>query len=186
MLELQQYISFQCATLLYTSFKSYTPLAIQWLGLRALTAKSPRSIPGWGTKIPQAAPKKRKKFHSIYSYKMLAIFSMLYNISLQLIYFLHSSFYLLKQMYFDLTKMTTQQRTQDCKIQGGINRGLPRWLSGKESACDARDLCSILGWGRASGEGNDNPLQYSCLENPMDGAAQQVTVHRVAKRVGHD
>ena len=112
---------------------------------------------------------------------MLAIFSMLYNISLQLIYFLHSGFYLLKQMYFDLTKMTTQQRTQDCKIQGEINRGLPRWLIGKESACDTRDLGSILGWERVSGEGNDNLLQYSCLENPVDRGACGATVHRVTK-----
>ena len=38
---------------------------------------------------------------------------------------------------------------------------------------------------RAPGEGNINPLQYSCLENPMDRRAWQATVHRVA-RVGHD
>ena len=40
--------------------------------------------------------------------------------------------------------------------------------TGKESACNAGDLGSIPGLGRSSGEGNDNPLQYSCLENPMD------------------
>ena len=38
---------------------------------------------------------------------------------------------------------------------------------GKESACNAGDLDSIPGLGRSPGEGNDNPLQYSCLENPM-------------------
>ena len=44
--------------------------------------------------------------------------------------------------------------------------GLPWWLSGKESACNARDLGLIPGSGRSPGEGNGNLLQYSCLENP--------------------
>ena len=56
---------------------------------------------------------------------------------------------------------------------------------GKESACSAGDPGSIPGSGRSPGEGNDNPLQYSCLENPMDGGAWQATVHGVT-RVGHD
>ena len=43
------------------------------------------------------------------------------------------------------------------------------------------DLGSIPGLGRFPGAGNGNPLQYSCLENPMDGGALQATVHRVAK-----
>jgi len=42
---------------------------------------------------------------------------------------------------------------------------------GKASAYSAGDLGSISGSGRSSGEGNGNPLQYSCLENPMDGGA---------------
>ena len=42
---------------------------------------------------------------------------------------------------------------------------------GKASACNAGDLGSIPGSGRSPGEGNGNPLQYSCLENPMDGGA---------------
>ena len=58
--------------------------------------------------------------------------------------------------------------------------GFPRWLSGKESACNAADLGSISGW-RRSGEGHSNPLQHSCLENPMDRGAWQAAVHRVAK-----
>ena len=52
---------------------------------------------------------------------------------------------------------------------------------GKESACHLGDLGSILGSRRSSGEGNGNPLQYSCLENPMNRGAWQTTVHRVAK-----
>ncbi len=42
---------------------------------------------------------------------------------------------------------------------------------GKESACNAGDPGSIPGSGRSPGEGNGNPLQYSCLENPMDRGA---------------
>ena len=49
------------------------------------------------------------------------------------------------------------------------------------SACNAGDLGSIPGSGRSPGEGNGNPLQYSGLENPMDGGAWWATVHRVAK-----
>ena len=51
----------------------------------------------------------------------------------------------------------------------------------KASACNAGDLGSIPGLGRSPGEGNSNPFQYSCLENPMDGGAWWATVHGVAK-----
>ena len=53
----------------------------------------------------------------------------------------------------------------------------------KESACNAGDLGLIPGLGRSPGEGNGNPLQYSCLENPMDGGAWWATVHG-SQRVG--
>ena len=46
---------------------------------------------------------------------------------------------------------------------------LPWWL--RRSVYNVGDLGSIPGWGRSPGEGNGNPLQYSCLENPMDGGA---------------
>ena len=46
---------------------------------------------------------------------------------------------------------------------------------------DAREASSIPGLGRSPGEGDDNPLQYSCLENPTDGGAWWATVHGVAK-----
>ena len=52
---------------------------------------------------------------------------------------------------------------------------------GKESACSAGELCSISGLGRSPGEGNGNPLQYSCLENSMDRGAWKATVHGVTK-----
>ena len=51
----------------------------------------------------------------------------------------------------------------------------------KASACNVGDLGSIPGLGRFPGEGNGNPLRYSCLENPMDRGAWQATVHRVAE-----
>ena len=59
--------------------------------------------------------------------------------------------------------------------------GFPGGSEGKASAYNARDPGSIPGSGRSSGEGNDNPFQYSCLENPMDGGAWWATVHGVAK-----
>ena len=62
----------------------------------------------------------------------------------------------------------------------------PRWLSGKESTHQAGDACLSSGSGRSLGEGNGNPLQYSCLGNPMDRGAWQDTVHGDYKRVRHD
>ena len=49
------------------------------------------------------------------------------------------------------------------------------------NAGDIRDMDSIPGSGRSPGEGNGNPLQYSCLGNPMDRVAWQATVHRTTK-----
>ena len=57
----------------------------------------------------------------------------------------------------------------------------PKWRSGKESAWNAGNLDLIPDSGRSSGGGNDNPLQYSCLENSTDKEAWRATVHRVAK-----
>ena len=60
--------------------------------------------------------------------------------------------------------------------------GLPCGLDGKESiACNVGDLGSISGLGRSPGEGQGNPLQYSCLDNPTDRGAWWAIVHRVAK-----
>ena len=63
--------------------------------------------------------------------------------------------------------------------------GFPCSSVGKEYASGAGDLGSIPGSGRSPREVNGNPLQYSCLENPMDRGAQQAAVHRVT-RVRHD
>ena len=57
----------------------------------------------------------------------------------------------------------------------------PDGSDGKESACNVGDLGLIHGLGRSPGEGNGNPLQYSCLENPTDGGAWRATVHEVAE-----
>ena len=59
--------------------------------------------------------------------------------------------------------------------------GFPSGSDSKESVCNAGDPGLILGLRRSPGEGNGNPLQYSCLENPMDKGACQATVHGVTK-----
>ena len=58
---------------------------------------------------------------------------------------------------------------------------IPWWLSGKESACNAGDSGSIPGSGRSPEEGHGYPLQYSCLENPMDRGTWEGTVHGITK-----
>ena len=65
--------------------------------------------------------------------------------------------------------------------KGYLTCGLPRCLSDKESSANAGDAGSIPGLGRSPGEGNGNPLQYTCLGNPMDRGAWQAIVHGVAK-----
>ena len=62
---------------------------------------------------------------------------------------------------------------------------IPQGLSGKESACNARDPGSIRGSGRAHVGGHGNPLQYSCLGHPLDRGAWQATAHGL-QRVGHN
>ena len=59
--------------------------------------------------------------------------------------------------------------------------GIPGGSDGKASAHNAGDLGSIPGSGKSPGEGNGNPLQYSCLGNPMDRGTRSATVHGVTK-----
>ena len=59
--------------------------------------------------------------------------------------------------------------------------GFPDGLDSKESACSEGDLGSILGWERSPGEGSGNPLQCSCLGNPMDRGTWRAAVHGAAK-----
>ena len=60
-------------------------------------------------------------------------------------------------------------------------QGFPGSSKVKASACNAGDLGSIPGLGRSPGEGNGNPLQYSCLKNSMDRGAWWAAVHGIAK-----
>ena len=72
--------------------------------------------------------------------------------------------------------------TKDLSILTSTKRALGASLVAqivKESACNVGDPGLIPGWERFSGVGNGNPLQDSCLENPMDRGAQQATVHVV-------
>ena len=72
--------------------------------------------------------------------------------------------------------------TIKCSID--IENKIGRFPGGSEvkaSACNAGDLGSVPGLGRSPGEGNGNPLQYSCLENPMDRGAWWATLHGVTK-----
>ena len=66
-------------------------------------------------------------------------------------------------------------------VSGGYSLGFPDGSEVKASASNAGDPASIPGSGRSPGEGNGTPLQYSCLENPMDGEAWWATVHGVAE-----
>ena len=68
-----------------------------------------------------------------------------------------------------------------CFVDYNALNELPQWLSGKESTCNAGDLPSVPGLGRSPGGGNGNPLQFSCLRNPMDRGAWQATACGVTK-----
>ena len=63
-----------------------------------------------------------------------------------------------------------------------LESGFPGGSASKESACNAKDSGSgLAGSEKSPGEGNGNPLQYSCLENSMDRGAWWASVHEVAK-----
>ena len=71
------------------------------------------------------------------------------------------------------------------------NGGLTWWLSGKESACQRTRhkrhvFDAWVGSHQSSGEGNDDPFQYSCLDNPMDRETWWATVHWGPQRVRHN
>ena len=80
-----------------------------------------------------------------------------------------------------------EKREPSHTVGGNINwythygANFPGGSDGKASAYNAGDPGLILGLGRSTGGGNGDPLQYSCLENPMDGGAWWATVHGVAK-----
>ena len=78
-----------------------------------------------------------------------------------------------------------QWETRDTELLAPLIFGFPCSSVGKEPACNAGDPGSIPGLERSPGEGNGNPLQYSCLENPKDRGAWWTAVHGVA-RIGHN
>ena len=65
-------------------------------------------------------------------------------------------------------------------------QGFPGSPDGKQTACNAGDPGLVPVLGQSPGEGNSNPLQYSCLGNPKDRGAWWATDHGVTKRVGLD
>ena len=67
------------------------------------------------------------------------------------------------------------------ELSGNQVQGFPGGSDGKESICNAGDLGSIPELGRSPGGGHGTPLQYSCLENPMDRGAWQAAVHGVTE-----
>ena len=69
-----------------------------------------------------------------------------------------------------------------CLLTRGLHWGFPGGSEGKAPTCNAGDPGSIPGSGRSPRGGHGNPLQYSCLENPMDGGAWRATAHGVTKR----
>ena len=79
----------------------------------------------------------------------------------------------LKNVYFPFLQRVT--------ISEGVRCLNPTRKLDFPEGSDSKDVCGIPGWGRSLGKGNGNPLQYSCLENPMDRGAWWATVHRVAK-----
>ena len=84
-----------------------------------------------------------------------------------------------EQNFWDTEYHTSLTSIAIAKLLSDV--GVPGGSDGKESSCNAGDPGSIPGSGRSPGEGNGNPLQYSCLENPMDSGAWQATAQRVAE-----
>ena len=86
----------------------------------------------------------------------------------------------LNKMLINTKNTAWLQILLECLLRGGLSR----WLCGKDplaKAGDTRDMGSIPGSGRSRGVGNGNPLQYSCLENPMGRGAWWAIVHGAAK-----
>ena len=85
--------------------------------------------------------------------------------------------------YFGIKSKLFQWPPRPCHIRPlpTFLRGFPGGSDGKESAFNVGDLSLIHELGRSPGEGNGYPLQYSCLENPLDKGAWLATAHRVTK-----
>ena len=82
-----------------------------------------------------------------------------------------------------LSEDTRADKARDFIGKGHLGRGLPWWLSGKESAYQCR-RCGFDPWvGKILWRRNGNPLQYPCLGNPMDSGAWSTTVHGATKEL---
>ena len=84
-------------------------------------------------------------------------------------------------MFYKITNQYVSKVSQKNKGRLSNYQGFPGGSEVKASACNVGDLGSIPGLGRSPGEGNGNPFQYSCLENPMNRGAWWGTVHGVTK-----
>ena len=85
-----------------------------------------------------------------------------------------------ENIFLNIREFTTRRSIRWCSERMfRLWMGFPSGSVGKESSCNAGDLGSIPGLWRSPGGGHGNPLQYSCLENPMDRGAWWVIVHRV-------
>ena len=80
-----------------------------------------------------------------------------------------------KTVFLLVIGLSQREKEQPGFPGGAVVKNLPA------NAGDARDVGSISGLGRSPGGGNDNPLQYSCLENPIDRGTWLATVHSIAE-----
>ena len=134
---------------------------------------------------------KKSKMVSVWlgGFLTLLIVSMLHSLAVPHLHWEVIGHYYDRVSYKKITICFHGSKRQWGKGEGSVKVaaevGLPRWCSGKESPANTSSAGVIPGWGRFSAEGNGNPLQYSCLKNPMDRRAWQAIVHGL-QRVGHD
>ena len=108
------------------------------------------------------------KFFSVAFFSLLQKF-LAYSVCTYMCPYVFSEFYQVFPVYFLFKRFLTN------------TMGFSGGSDSKETACSVGDLGLIPGQGRSSGEVNSNPLQYVCLENPMDRGAWWAAVHRVTK-----
>ena len=170
-------------------------LEVQWLGLHALTAKGLGLISGQGTRIAQAVQchqkkerKKKNRFHYCGCWLVLFLFCSFW---LSFLCFVLPGFVWITLSVFRISfgliwGVFECFSLRVCVFLSGCSTsymGFPHSSVGKSSACNAGDPSSLSGLGRFPGGGNGNPLQYSCLENPVDRGAWQAAVHGIASQI---
>ena len=163
-------------------FSNESVLHIRWPSIRLSASASvlPMYIQDW-------FPLGWTGWISLQSKGLLRVFS---NTTVQKHQFFGSAFFMVptltsildpwKNHSFDCMDLCRQSDVSVFNTLSKFVMGLPRWLSSKESACEAEDAggpVQSVGWEG----GHGNPLQYSCLENPMDRRVWQAIVHGVTK-----